>query len=59
MEYEYDGKKYYVEDLEEEKNIMPEEELKDTLDLTDKLKNLKNNLEDTMEIKLDEVKENE
>lgn len=59
MKYEYNGETYFIEDLDEEENLIDEELLADTLDLTEKLKELKEYLEETKEIELSEVEDNE
>ena len=59
MKYEHNGKTYYIEDLEEEKNLIDDELLADTLDLTEKLKEIKKELEKTQKIDISEVEEDE
>ena len=59
MKYEYNGETYFIEDLEEEENLIDDELLSDTLDLTEKLKDLKINLEETKKIEISEVIEDE
>ena len=59
MKYEYNGEIFFIDDLEEEENIIEEELLEDTLDLTEKIKDIKINLEETKEIDLSEVIEDE
>ena len=59
MKYEYDGETYFIDDLEEEENLIDEELLSDTIDLTEKLKDLKVNLEETQKLDISEVIEDE
>ena len=59
MKYEYDGETYFIDDLEEEEDLIDEELLSDTIDLTEKLKDLKVNLEETQKLDISEVIEDE
>ncbi len=59
MKYEYNGEIYYIEEIEEEENLIDDELLADTLDLTEKLKEIKESLEDTKTIDISEVIEDE
>ncbi len=55
----YAGNRDNISDLEEEENLIDDELLSDTLDLTEKLKDLKVNLEETQKLDISEVIEDE
>lgn len=57
MEYIYDGKKINIDENIEIETNMIESDLEDTMDLSEQLESIRNNLEDTATINIKEVQD--